>query len=460
MPRAKIIAAAKDDPEGSGAFPFNWRRYIAFLIDTDNNAATGYAPDFAGMNHQGKEGSDFAGCNAWGIIYPFRGNASTAGGTDGLEIVNGVEEQGGVAVIDGVATTPEGADNKVTAFGKVDDDFVYVECGFAKSAIGSPASENMKMMFSLAWDLTDIVAIVNGVPVVQPKPTTAVITANGVSVEVGKTASIGATINSGATLSYQSANSSIATVSSTGVVTGVAAGSTTITISAPAVEGYTAASTTINVIVTSASQPDGIKIDGSLGEWANIEAQGEFHAIKEWKYGFNNDYMCFYFKIARSGIIAAKTDDPAGSGQFPFNWRRYMGFMIDTDNNAATGSNPKFIGINDPEDPESAINGCEAWGIVYPFRGNASEASGTDGVQVVNGVDSQGGVAVIKEGVSKPDADPDKLGIAAYGTVDDDFVYMEVGVPLAGIGNPADGSTMNLRFSFSYDLSDVVTITK
>ena len=219
----------------------------------------------------------------------------------------------------------------------------------------------------------------------------------------------------------------------------------------------------INATATETPEPqptDGFVIDGKLKEWADVEAQEGFAAVKEWKYGFNADSLCLYFKIARSNIIAAKTDDPSGSGKFPFNWRRYMGFEIDTDNNAETGFNPKFIGINDPDDPDSAINGCEAWGIFYPFRGNASSASGTDNLEIVNGVETQSAVAVIKEGVSKPDADANKLSVVAFGEVDDDYAYLEVGVPLAGIGNPAKGTPMNIRLSFSYDLSPVVTITR
>ena len=139
--RAKIIAA-KTEP-----FVFNWRRYIAFGIDADNNAETGTTVAFAGMN--------IPGCEIGGNFYPFRGTASAASGTDGVEIVNGVEEQGGVTTEIG-SNVPDGADKKVSAFGKVDDEFVYVEAGFARAAVGSPAAGTIKIQLSLAWDLTDI----------------------------------------------------------------------------------------------------------------------------------------------------------------------------------------------------------------------------------------------------------------------------------------------------------------
>lgn len=139
--RANIIAA-KTEP-----FVFNWRRYIAFGIDADNNAETGTAVTFAGMN--------IPGCEIAGNFYPFRGTATSASGTDNVEIVNGVEEQGGVTTEIG-SNVPDGADKKVSAFGKVDDDFVYVEAGFARADVGSPAAGTIKIQLSLAWDLTDI----------------------------------------------------------------------------------------------------------------------------------------------------------------------------------------------------------------------------------------------------------------------------------------------------------------
>ena len=88
----------------------------------------------------------------------------------------------------------------------------------------------------------------------QPEPdktATAVITAGDVTVEEGKTVSIGASTNSSETISYASADASIASVTSTGDVTGVKAGSTTITLKVAAVKDkFTAAEKTIQVVVT------------------------------------------------------------------------------------------------------------------------------------------------------------------------------------------------------------------
>ncbi len=88
----------------------------------------------------------------------------------------------------------------------------------------------------------------------QPEPdktVTAVITAGDVTVEEGQTVSIGASTNSSETISYASADASIASVTSTGDVTGVKAGSTTISLKVAAVKDkFTAAEKTIKVVVT------------------------------------------------------------------------------------------------------------------------------------------------------------------------------------------------------------------
>ena len=86
------------------------------------------------------------------------------------------------------------------------------------------------------------------------EPATATITASDVTVEVGKTAEIGATTNSSATITYTSKDATVATVTSAGVVTGVKAGETTITLAVAAVEGkFTAATKDIKVTVKEAS---------------------------------------------------------------------------------------------------------------------------------------------------------------------------------------------------------------
>lgn len=70
------------------------------------------------------------------------------------------------------------------------------------------------------------------------------------TVGVGNTVTNKATASSGATVSYVSENTAVATVDDNGVVTGVTAGTTTITASVEAYNGYPAASVTCTVTVT------------------------------------------------------------------------------------------------------------------------------------------------------------------------------------------------------------------
>ena len=95
-------------------------------------------------------------------------------------------------------------------------------------------------------------------PEPEPKddPVTATITANDITVEEGKTAQITASTNSSAAISYTSADAAVATVSGAGLVTGVKAGNTTITLKVEAVEDkFTAAEKTISVTVTAPELP-------------------------------------------------------------------------------------------------------------------------------------------------------------------------------------------------------------
>ena len=87
-----------------------------------------------------------------------------------------------------------------------------------------------------------------------PQAAIATITAGDISVQEGSTVSIGAVTNSTAPITYLSADSAVATVSEAGELTGVKAGSTTVTLKVEAVENaFTDAEKTINVIVTPAS---------------------------------------------------------------------------------------------------------------------------------------------------------------------------------------------------------------
>ena len=118
-------------------------------------------------------------------------------------------------------------------------------------------------------------------PTPDPEPTpeevvTATITAGDVTVDEGKTVKIDASTNSSATITFASADAAIATVDASGVVTGVKAGSTKITLKVDAVDKkFTAAEKTINVTVNAVETPPTpvatITIDGQFEDWAALE---------------------------------------------------------------------------------------------------------------------------------------------------------------------------------------------
>ena len=242
--------------------------------------------------------------------------------------------------------------------------------------------------------------------------TIATITASNVSVEEGKTVAINATTNSSAAISYVSNDESIATVSTDGIVTGVKAGSTTITLSVPKVEGeFTAASKTITVTVTAAAVnppvSEGIKLDGSFTDWADITAvAGATDRILETKYASDASNLYIMYKIDATKI-------KFGDGSY--NWESYIYVGFETDNKATTGDNAGG-GVN---------GGYEAMACIFPWRG---ETEGSP--SVVNGMDNNGW---IKCPVSVSDQ---VAGVTVYGKFDNGICYLEVGIPLNRIGSP------------------------
>ena len=100
--------------------------------------------------------------------------------------------------------------------------------------------------------LLAIIAMVGFVSCKKEDPTqTATITAGDVTVEEGQTVQINATTNSSAAITFASDNEAVATVSATGLVSGIKAGEANITLKVAAVEGqFTAAEKAIKVTVT------------------------------------------------------------------------------------------------------------------------------------------------------------------------------------------------------------------
>lgn len=102
---------------------------------------------------------------------------------------------------------------------------------------------------------------------------------------------LNATVNSGAALTYVSADPTVATVSDAGLVTPVAAGKTTITITAPAAGVFTAAEKTCEVTVVNADDPIFYTLDGTIrGGTSNYAADSDITQNGvSWKVMANTD---------------------------------------------------------------------------------------------------------------------------------------------------------------------------
>jgi len=133
------------------------------------------------------------------------------------------------------------------------------------------------------------------------------------SVEVGKTVELGATVNSGATLTYASSDEKIATVSSTGVVTGVAAGTATITVTAPETDTYAAATAKCTVTVSTADGPKTVTVVmteyGESAKWTTSAGESVYP----------------YDTVVADNVISITVDTEDNSGSlWSDGWRFYQ----------------------------------------------------------------------------------------------------------------------------------------
>ena len=255
-------------------------------------------------------------------------------------------------------------------------------------------------------------------------PKEAIINAEDVTVKVGKTKAIGATTNSSAAIEYVSGNTSIATVTSDGTVEGVAVGSTTITLSVPAVEGkFTEASKTINVTVTEASTSV-IDIDGDMSDWETISAvynNNSNSRIREIKFASDSEYLYFYFKMRKNRS---------------YDKDLYIGFDWD-DTGAYSGGN---------------LNGCELLIKGHPFS-NASAAQPV----CVNGFDPNGKINGTSDASALYAMDYDDGSDLSS---DSSNHYLEISILRSKLPNlPDAGTTINLAASFDYYVTDFNAIT-
>ena len=382
---------------------YNWGSYIFVGFDNDNNDGT---PDPAASVGAGITG----GYEAKASFYPWRGAEE-----GNPECYKGVETQGEIDYPVGTKT------GNVTVAGSNDEAYSYIEVCIPRNQIGSPSGD-ITVIHSMNWYLTGraVISLAGAAEVKE-----AVIQAEDVAVKVGKSVNIGATTNSTAAIEYVSGNTAIATVSADGVVTGVAVGSTTITLSVPAVEGkFTAATKTINVTVSEASTAI-IDIDGDMSDWDAITPAYASEAdsrIREWKYTSDAENLYFYFKMRKNRSY----DAPLCLG---FDWDD-------------TGS---YTDNNKMKDCELIVKG-------RPF----TNASGAQPV-CVKGFDPQGEV----------NGKVDASALFAWDYDDGSDIgssssnhYLEVRIPRSKLPNlPAAGTTVNIGTSFDYYFAGFQSIT-
>lgn len=343
---------------------FDQDAYIYVAFDNDQNAATPSASVNAGAGMTG-------GYEARAAIYPWRGNVEGS-----PECYKGIETNGDISCPVGTKT------GNVTVAGSFDGDYCYVEVCIPRNLIGNPTG-TINVNHSMNWYTTGDAPITLAGPAEVKE---AVITAEDVTVKVGKNKAIGATTNSSAAIEYVSGNTAVATVSSDGTVTGVAEGSTTITLSVPAVEGYyTAATKTINVTVEAAAS-EGIEIDGDMSDWdeVTVASTNDSNNYRVFKAAYDKDFIYLYTKRVTV------------SGQ------RYIYYEFDLDNDSTTGAT------------EGSRTGLEAYMALVLYNG--------DTIVQNPGADS-----------SYPSSSV-YAGVVCKGFVGSDFTETELSIPRTNLG--------------------------
>ena len=291
---------------------YDWKSYIYVAFDTDNDSSTG-ANGGAALN---------GGYEAQASFYPWRGSVEGS-----PECFKGLETHGSIQ-------KPVGTNvGNATIAGSFDDTYCYLEVSIPRNLIGSPSGD-ITVNHSMSWQTTGETVITLSGPA-GPKPAT--IKAEDVEVKVGKSVNIGATTNSTAAIEYVSGDTGIATVTNDGTVTGVAVGSTTITLSvAEVADAFYAATKTINVTVSAPSE--GIDIDGDLSDWDDIEgvSNGTYGLFKATS---DTEYLYFYSWRTTGGRYS---DIWGGNGYI------YLGFNLDGDDTNGVSLNENgpydFIG--------------------------------------------------------------------------------------------------------------------
>lgn len=373
----KIVA----DEAGS----YKWGSYIYIGFDTDNDAT------------KGKSGSGGLGdgMEYRAVVFPWRGTTTT-----GLECYIGVDEDGHID--DLINSTTSTVNAKVGA--KISGGFCYVEVRIPRSSIGSPDGP-ITVKHAMNYYPTEAKQIL---------PELVTINASDQTVEIGKTVTIGATANSTETISYVSNNEAIATVDANGVITGVAEGSTTITLSVVSVAGeYSAATKNINVTVTAPYIPV-ISIDGDMTDWDGISSLPitKSGKIRDWKFKSDSQQVYFYFALRKNRVDNSR--------------QLYIGF--DTDNDSSTGSSTY------------GISGLEGYIKAMPYTND----SGASTLVPVEGFDTSSEVHAIGGGTTSGNVKIWDYDAGENPSSDSSNVYIELSIPKDKLNLPASGTTITV----------------
>ena len=311
---------------------------------------------------------------------------------------------------------------------------------FQHSMVSVPVQRNYRTIIvgevfctSAAFDVTVVPEYDGNMNPDNNTQTIATITASDISVEEGKTAYVSASTNSSAAITYTSNDGSIATVSADGVVTGVKAGSTTVTLSVAAVEGeFTAATKTITVTVTAAavtpSDPpatDVININGDMSDWDDFAALASTGTsrIRSWKFTSDDNKLYFYFVLRKNKM---RTEFPIS---LAFNWDESGTYTADN------------------------MTDCELVVKFQPFTnttaGTPACVNGTINTAAINGSDVSD-VAIKAFGL-----DPDSTA-----TGDTADYYLEVSIPRSVLPNlPAKGTAITAGAGFEWYNTSLQSIT-
>lgn len=383
-----------DDQEGN----YDWKSYVYIGFDTDVTKGA-----------EGQNGGTGSGMDALAVIFPWRG--TTKGDP---QCVIGEDRNSHIEKPVGTRIKVGTEDKHLKVGGKIDGEFCYVEVRVPFEDIGITSSKDY-ITVNHAMDYyptgAQMIAIAGPLP--------GIINASDQTVGVGQTVAIGATTNSTATITYESSNPSIATVDDSGVITGVAQGTTTITLNVAAVSGkYSSATKNITVTVTAPFTP-AIDIDGVISDWTtnikngvvieSFDNDGEvngsaYNRIPRWKATSDERYIYFLIEI--------------GSGKIISNEKIYTGIDIYADDagSVSAGGN---------------IGTCDVELITYPFVADSNPVTCNSGL--TGSINYNG----------------NNVGQVTVNGMISGNAFIEMSIPRALIGSP--DSNVSLKVEHSYN---------